>query len=389
MLGYARESAILSVYRVIEPRGGSLAVDIYQFVKANKKVMIWAGFFAMLFLVRKVFGLVFLTYILCYIFNNIIVQLESHIRWRRRAWTVVVYLFFVSAVVALLLLVMPHILDEAKLFITKLPQSIDAVHLYLDQLAYKQPQMAPVIDRVKEAVTIKNLLGINREALVDFVVGLLNRTLHFTTYFLLATLFSFLILLDVKNLRARVYALRDTRFQDVYDETAGSVAQFALVVGYTFQAQILIAVLNTLLTVLGLWFLQLETIALLASIVFFAGLIPVWGTFISSIPILLLSFNEGGMVLAGKAVLMIVFVHVVEAYILNPRILSAVLKINPLLTLIILYVGHSLFGLWGILLGVPVAVYVYRYILMIPGIVHIDDGVGIDGIADNIQKGDS
>ncbi len=86
---------------------------------------------------------------------------------------------------------------------------------------------------------------------------------------------------------------------------------------------------------------------------------------------------------------MIVFVHVVEAYILNPRILSAVLKINPLLTLIILYVGHSLFGLWGILLGVPVAVYVYRYILMIPGTVNVDDGVEIDGIADNIQKEDS
>lgn len=349
-------------------------------------MVIWVCFFGLLFLVRKVFGLVFLTFILCYIFNNIIVQLESRTRLKRRLWTVAVYLLFVAVVVGLFFLVLPHIVGEAKLFITKLPQSVDAVHLNLDQLAYKQPQMAPVIERFKEAVTIKNLLGINREALVDFVIGLLNRTLHFTTYFLLATLFSFLILLDFPNLRTRVYALRDTRFQDAYDETAGSVAQFALVVGYTFQAQILIAVLNTLLTALGLWFLQLETIALLASIVFFAGLIPVWGTFISSIPILLLSFNEGGMALAGKALIMIVFVHVVEAYILNPRILSAVLKINPLLTLIILYVGHSLFGLWGILLGVPVAVYVYRYILIKPISNDADESVGLNDVSDDFKE---
>jgi predicted PurR-regulated permease PerM len=59
-------------------------------------------------------------------------------------------------------------------------------------------------------------------------------------------------------------------------------------------------------------------------------------------------------------------VHVVEAYILNPRIVSAVFKINPLLTLIILYLGHSLFGMWGVLLGVPTAVYVYRYIILKP-----------------------
>jgi len=349
-----------------------LTIDLRQFVRTNKKVVIWFCFFALLFLVRKVFGLVFLTFILCYIFNNIIVQLEQRTRWKRHLWTVAVYLLFSAVVAGLLVLVLPRIVGEAKLFITKLPQSVDTVQLYLGRLAEKQPQMAPVLERIKDAISIKNLLGINREALVDFLVGLLNRAIHFTTYFLLATLFSFLILLDYPNLRARVRALRDTRFRAAYDETADSVIQFALVVGYTFQAQILIAVINTVMTALGLWFLQVGTIALLSSIVFFAGLIPVWGTFISSLPILLLAFNEGGMGLAGKAVLMIAFVHVVEAYILNPRIVSAVLKINPLLTLIILYVGHSLFGLWGILLGVPVSVYVYRYIVMMPANVQTD-----------------
>lgn len=341
-------------------------LDIYQFVRTNKKIIIWVIFFALLFLVRKIFGLVFLTFILCYIFNNAIEQLVRRTRFKRPFWTVVVYLLFAAVVVGMLFLAWPHIFAEAKIFLNKVPQSLDSVHSFLDQLAGKQPQMTPVLERLKQTLTIQNLLGISREAMVDFVLGLLNRTIHFTTYFLLATLFSFLILLDFPNLRDRMVALRETRFHDVYDETADSVAQFALVVGFTFQAQILIAIVNTCLTSLGLYLLNFGTIALLASIVFFAGLIPVWGTFISSVPILLLAFNEGGLALAGKTVLMITFVHAVETYILNPNIVSAVLKINPLLTLIILYVGNSLFGLWGVLLGVPVAVYVYRYIIMAP-----------------------
>ena len=361
-------------------------MDLYQFVRTNKKIVIWVCFFGLLFLVRKVFGLVFLTFILCYIFNNIIVQLERRTLLGRRFWIISVYLFSMAVVAGLFFFALPHILGETKLFITKIPQSVDAIHVHLDKLAHKQPQIAPIMERIKDSVTINNLLGINREALVDFVVGFFNQTLHFTTYFLLATLFSFLILLDLPNLRTRVFALRDTRFKDAYDETAGSVVQFALVVGNTFQAQILVAVLNTLLTGLGLWFFKIEAIALLASIVFFAGLIPVWGTFISSIPILLLAFNDGGMGLAGKVVFMIGFVHAVETYVLNPRIVSAVLKINPLLTLIILYVGHSLFGLWGILLGVPAAVYVYRYILMIPGTICADNKVGIEAVADKKIK---
>lgn len=64
--------------------------------------------------------------------------------------------------------------------------------------------------------------------------------------------------------------------------------------------------------------------------------------------------------------------HFVEAYILNPRVVSAIFKINPLLTLIILYLGHTLFGIWGVLLGVPTAVYVYRYIILTP----LDTGSG-------------
>jgi predicted PurR-regulated permease PerM len=343
-----------------------MAIDLYEFVRTNKKVTIWATFFGLLFLVRQVFGLVFLTFLLCYLFNNAIVALERRFRLKRHFWTIALYLLFASAVTGVFLLALPRVVEESRVFINRLPQSVDTLHLYLDGLARKQPQIAPILEGVKETVTIKNLLGINREALVDFVMGSLNRITHYGTYFFLATLFSFLILFDFPHLKTRVLELRDTRFRDVYDETADSVARFALVVGSTFQAQILIAVVNTCLTALGLWLLKIETIALLSCIVFFAGLIPVWGTFISSVPILLLTFNDGGVGLAGKTLLMITVVHLVEAYVLNPNIVSALLKINPLLTLIILYLGHSLFGLWGVLLGVPVAVYIYRYIVMKP-----------------------
>ena len=59
---------------------------------------------------------------------------------------------------------------------------------------------------------------------------------------------------------------------------------------------------------------------------------------------------------------MIIGIHLLEAYVLNPRIVSSVMHINPVMTLIILYIAHSLLGMWGMLLGVPIAVYFYRKI---------------------------
>jgi len=61
-------------------------------------------------------------------------------------------------------------------------------------------------------------------------------------------------------------------------------------------------------------------------------------------------------------VLMIAAIHLLETYVLNPRIVSSVMKINPVMTLIILYIAHSLVGMWGVLLGVPISVYFYRKI---------------------------
>ena len=83
---------------------------------------------------------------------------------------------------------------------------------------------------------------------------------------------------------------------------------------------------------------------------------------ISSVPIVLMAINGGGMELGLWAVVMIIGIHMIETYVLNPRIVSSVMHINPVMTLIILYIAHSLIGMWGMLLGVPVAVYVYRKI---------------------------
>jgi predicted PurR-regulated permease PerM len=51
--------------------------------------------------------------------------------------------------------------------------------------------------------------------------------------------------------------------------------------------------------------------------------------------------------------LMIAIVHAVEAYYLNPKIVSSYLHFPVFITFIILIVSEHLFGLIGLLIGVP------------------------------------
>ena len=195
---------------------------------------------------------------------------------------------------------------------------------------------------------------------------MLEKGLHYLGWFFLAILFSFLILYDLPRLSKGVRQLRYTKLGESYRETADSIVLFAKVVGENFRAQLMISAINTLLTAICLYILEVNAIALLCTIVFMCGLIPVLGMWISSVPIILMSINSGGMELGLWALIMIIAIHILEAYVLNPRIVSSVMHINPVMTLIILYIAHSMIGMWGMLLGVPIAVYIYRKINTTP-----------------------
>jgi predicted PurR-regulated permease PerM len=84
--------------------------------------------------------------------------------------------------------------------------------------------------------------------------------------------------------------------------------------------------------------------------------------FVSSVPICLAALTESGISLMLWAILLITIIHAIEAYILNPRIYGAYLRINPVVVLAVLVIGHHLFGIWGMILGVPVLNYVIQVI---------------------------
>jgi len=57
--------------------------------------------------------------------------------------------------------------------------------------------------------------------------------------------------------------------------------------------------------------------------------------------------------------------------ILSPRIIGKIGHLHPVLVIAILLVSEHFFGMWGLVLGVPVAIYIIRVIILrspIPGI---------------------
>lgn len=213
---------------------------------------------------------------------------------------------------------------------------------------------------------IRDLLANVQNDLGDNALAFGQSILGYASSFLLSLLFSFLIVLDLPKLRRSIEGLSRTKIGFIYDEVADNIAGFGRVLGRALEAQLFIAVCNTILTALGIWMMGIENILVLSTIVFFCSFIPVVGTFISSTPICLLALQSDGVGAMVLAIVLICVIHAVETYILNPQIYGHHMHMNPVLVLIVLTVGGKLFGVWGLVLGIPIVNYFFRHAIRRP-----------------------
>jgi predicted PurR-regulated permease PerM len=95
----------------------------------------------------------------------------------------------------------------------------------------------------------------------------------------------------------------------------------------------------------------------LAIMIFFLGLIPVAGVIISLIPLSLIAYSIGGLIQVVYVLLMVMVIHGIEAYILNPKLMSSKTDLPIFYTFIVLIFSEHFFGVWGLIIGIPIFVF--------------------------------
>jgi predicted PurR-regulated permease PerM len=220
--------------------------------------------------------------------------------------------------------------------------------------------------------------GVGLDFLASKVAAVGKRMIALPFELALSFLLSLFIVIDIHRLKKGIRRLEESRLKNFYAEIAPSLSSFGRLIGRAFQAQAVIAMFNTLLTFFAISYLQIENPAVLCAIVFVCSFIPVLGVVLSSVPIAVMALVQDGgtLLLAVSAVGAILVIHFIETSILNPKILGDMLHLHPVLVLAILAIGEHFFGIWGLLLGVPVIVYIIRFVIFDEGIPGLLDPIG-------------
>jgi len=166
---------------------------------------------------------------------------------------------------------------------------------------------------------------------------------------IISLILSYMFIVDSEKLGKYLLGMKNSHFGFFYEEYRKIIAKIVKTFGAVFKAQSMIALVNAILTTLGIILIGLihgqtfPALYTITIIVFICGFIPVLGTFISSVPILLIGYaNYGGWNILIEIVLLISVVHAIEAYYLNPKIVSSYTKLPLSLTFLILIMSEYL-----------------------------------------------
>jgi len=391
--------------------------SLNEFYQRNRRIVIWVILFGLLWLLRDFFGLVFLSFVLAIIAAPFAEFGTKRLRLPHWLALSLVYVLFLVVLASFVRFVVPSVASEVNRMIGNLPTTEQRLIQIKNGLVERYPTLRqPIAGYLRSALTedraaaievqlagerarlelteaaiaeeaasataptgafaeyfnrqdqlyLSALTSAQFQRVRDYAPAVINMLYRASATILLALLFSFLILIDLARIKRGIGRLKTSKVGDFYEEAAPPIGRFGILLGRAVEAQAVIAFVNTVLTLIGLLVLKIPLVAMLSVLVFVCSFVPVLGVLISTTPIVLVALNAGGFSLSLAAIVLVILIHAAEAYVLNPMIYGRHLRINPVLTLIILYVGYHAFGLWGMLLGVPVARYFIHDVLEVP-----------------------
>jgi predicted PurR-regulated permease PerM len=193
---------------------------------------------------------------------------------------------------------------------------------------------------------LNDVVRLGQSLIVGFIRGIF---LFFFTLMIGA-----FILIDMEQVHGFLRSLFPANTRDDYDVIIAGIDRG---LSGVIRGQLVICLINGILTYIGLLVFSVKYSLILAMVAAMLTLIPIFGSILSSLPIVLVALvsgNEGVDIVRGLAIgLWILGIHFIEANVLNPKIIGTAAKIHPVLVIFALFLGEHSFGLVGALLAVP------------------------------------
>ncbi|MEJ9210438.1 AI-2E family transporter [Bacillus smithii] len=312
--------------------------------KTWRRIVILAIIVFFLYIVRSMMNVILLTFIFTFLMDRLEKMVSGFIRINRKITVILLYTIVVGLLLYGIVRYLPVIVAE----ITQLVKQITEF--------YTRPQHNVILNYLVDFLKEKQISSYLQQG-VTFLLKYFTDISKIVLQVLLAIILSLFFLLEKERLIRFTRKFKHSKLSMFYDEIEFFGRKFVRTFGKVIEAQVVIAIVNTILSIAGLWIMGFPQLFGLAIMILFLGFIPVAGMIISLIPLSIIAYSIGGYIKVLYVLIMIAVVHAVEAYLLNPKLMSSKTNLPVFYTFMVLIFSEQFFGVWGLILGIPIFVF--------------------------------
>lgn len=305
------------------------------------KIFLILGFVLIGLLLKDVFILVLIAFILAMALNPFVDRLGKKLP---RGIAVLVLYSLIGAVLFFMIkLIVPTVAEQINFISRNSQLYIEGAHKLSDNAS---PELQKSIKSLVSDIPNK-LRDISINGILNKLLGIFSGIVGFITIVVL----TFYFLLDKEGIEKTLqYYLPEDykkRGMRVYRKISRNMSLW-------LRGQILLSLAIGIISYIGLTVIGIEFALTLAVWAAFTEFIPVIGPIIGGIPALMIALATS----PSKALSVLIFyvsVQFLEGHFLVPQVMKKALGLSPAFVIISILTGARLFGILGVLLALPVA----------------------------------
>jgi predicted PurR-regulated permease PerM len=322
-------------------------MQIFQ-KEMTKRLLVLGGLILFFYLMGSLFNLLFLTFIFAYLINNmqnfIVRKIKPYMPIKPSIVTLIIYALIVVLVFFVLFKYVPVIVNQ----IINIIQEASEIDLS-STTGFFGKYLAPFTSQIE--------LKAYTDKLIPILVGIATNIGKWGFNVFIALTLSLFFILEKQKVRTFIKSFEHSKLSGIYQYLRFFWRNFLRSFGKVIEVQVIIALWNTVLTSIALLIMGFPQLVALGVMVFILSLIPVAGVIISLIPLSLIAFKIGGLIKVVYILALIMIIHAIESYILNPKFMSDKTKLPVFVTFLVLIVSEHLMGIWGLLIGIPLFMF--------------------------------
>ncbi|OGY22994.1 MAG: hypothetical protein A2172_03615 [Candidatus Woykebacteria bacterium RBG_13_40_15] len=253
----------------------------------------------------------------------------------------ITYILAIGFVALLLFSIIPPLIGQIKEFVLKTPLYYDsAINIF-------QNSNLPVVT----SENIANIISSRIDGALSNVLSVAMNVFSVFISFITVAVFTFYLLLERRRLKEEIYIIfpnvEKKRITDLMEKIEKKL-------GSWLRGELALMFIVGSATYIGLFILGVPYALPLAIIAGLFEIVPIIGPVLSSLPAIMVAFVHSP-ILAIAVVALYILVQQLENNFIVPRVMANAVGLSPIIIIISLLIGGSLFGLPGALLAVPAA----------------------------------